>query len=145
MTVRLSTCLSVHLAHVVQRLGSGGRLPPRGHGLGRRLCKDPVPQPTRTLALADVERQLQVRSITATCLCSSNPLSSKSYYLKQVHQPRHLKESARLFGPAMLEVSLPNTPSELAPDRVIRCALAHHGTWYPCFGFLSQSISSCAR
>jgi 4-hydroxysphinganine ceramide fatty acyl 2-hydroxylase len=29
---------------------------------------------------------------------------SKSYYLKQVHQPRHLKESARLFGPAVLEI-----------------------------------------
>ncbi|KAF8434523.1 hypothetical protein L210DRAFT_3763029 [Boletus edulis BED1] len=29
---------------------------------------------------------------------------SKSYYLKQVHQPRHLKESARLFGPTVLEL-----------------------------------------
>ncbi|KAF9041278.1 oxidoreductase [Panaeolus papilionaceus] len=29
---------------------------------------------------------------------------SKSYYLKQVHQPRHLKESARLFGPSYLEM-----------------------------------------
>ncbi|KAF9239345.1 hypothetical protein BU15DRAFT_88108 [Melanogaster broomeanus] len=29
---------------------------------------------------------------------------SKSYYLKQVHQPRHLKHSARLFGPAILEM-----------------------------------------
>ncbi|KAI5996501.1 hypothetical protein F5J12DRAFT_854000, partial [Pisolithus orientalis] len=29
---------------------------------------------------------------------------SKSYYLKQVHQPRHLKRSARLFGPDVLEV-----------------------------------------
>ncbi|KAF9493093.1 fatty acid-2 hydroxylase [Pleurotus eryngii] len=28
---------------------------------------------------------------------------SKSYYLKQVHQPRHLAESARLFGPDVLE------------------------------------------
>ena len=32
-------------------------------------------------------------------------LYSKSYYLQQVHQPRHLKESARLFGPDVLEVS----------------------------------------
>ncbi|KAJ7770497.1 oxidoreductase [Mycena metata] len=30
---------------------------------------------------------------------------SKSYYLKQVHQPRHLHESARLFGPAILEAT----------------------------------------
>lgn len=30
---------------------------------------------------------------------------SKSYYLKQVHQPRHLHESARLFGPTILEVA----------------------------------------
>ncbi|KAH9477788.1 Ceramide very long chain fatty acid hydroxylase SCS7 [Psilocybe cubensis] len=29
---------------------------------------------------------------------------SKSYYLQQVHQPRHLKESARLFGPDYLEM-----------------------------------------
>ncbi|KAF9226331.1 Inositolphosphorylceramide-B hydroxylase [Gyrodon lividus] len=29
---------------------------------------------------------------------------SKSYYLKQVHQPRHLKDSARLFGPTILEM-----------------------------------------
>ncbi|KAJ3551009.1 hypothetical protein NM688_g4955 [Phlebia brevispora] len=29
---------------------------------------------------------------------------SKSYYLQQVHQPRHLTESALLFGPAYLEV-----------------------------------------
>lgn len=29
---------------------------------------------------------------------------SKSYYLKQVHQPRHLKHSARLFGPDILEM-----------------------------------------
>ncbi|KAG6333019.1 hypothetical protein ID866_6072 [Astraeus odoratus] len=29
---------------------------------------------------------------------------SKSYYLKQVHQPRHLKHSARLFGPNILEL-----------------------------------------
>ncbi|KAJ7512072.1 oxidoreductase [Mycena galericulata] len=28
---------------------------------------------------------------------------SKSYYLQQIHQPRHLPESARLFGPAILE------------------------------------------
>ncbi|CAA7268371.1 unnamed protein product [Cyclocybe aegerita] len=29
---------------------------------------------------------------------------SKSYYMKQVHQPRHLHESARLFGPSILEM-----------------------------------------
>jgi len=29
---------------------------------------------------------------------------SKDYYLKQVHQPRHLTESARLFGPDFLEM-----------------------------------------
>lgn len=28
---------------------------------------------------------------------------SKEYYLEQVHNPRHLKESARLFGPSFLE------------------------------------------
>ncbi|KAF9482708.1 oxidoreductase [Pholiota conissans] len=29
---------------------------------------------------------------------------SKSYYLQQVHQPRHLQQSARLFGPEVLEM-----------------------------------------
>lgn len=29
---------------------------------------------------------------------------SKSYYLQQVHQPRHLADSPRLFGPWYLEV-----------------------------------------
>lgn len=29
---------------------------------------------------------------------------SKAYYLQQVHQPRHLAESARLFGPDVLEL-----------------------------------------
>ena len=31
---------------------------------------------------------------------------SKSYYMQQVHQPRHLAESPRLFGPWYLEVCL---------------------------------------
>ncbi|KAF7323901.1 Ceramide very long chain fatty acid hydroxylase [Mycena kentingensis (nom. inval.)] len=30
---------------------------------------------------------------------------SKSYYLQQVHQPRHLPQSARLFGPSILEAA----------------------------------------
>ncbi|EDR09262.1 fatty acid-2 hydroxylase [Laccaria bicolor S238N-H82] len=30
---------------------------------------------------------------------------SKSYYLQQVHQPRHLPEPARLFGPDILEMA----------------------------------------
>ncbi|KAJ7755371.1 oxidoreductase [Mycena maculata] len=30
---------------------------------------------------------------------------SKSYYLQQVHQPRHLPESARLFGPSIFEAA----------------------------------------
>lgn len=29
---------------------------------------------------------------------------SKEFYLEQVHQPRHVKDSARLFGPEYLEV-----------------------------------------
>jgi len=31
---------------------------------------------------------------------------SKSYYLQQIHQPRHVVQSARLFGPDYLEVHL---------------------------------------
>lgn len=29
---------------------------------------------------------------------------SKAFYLQQVHQPRHVTKTARLFGPAILEV-----------------------------------------
>ena len=36
--------------------------------------------------------------------CSDALLHSKSYYLKQVHQPRHLPHPARFFGPDVLEV-----------------------------------------
>lgn len=36
---------------------------------------------------------------------------SKSYYLKQVHQPRHLPESARLFGSDFFEVYPPQSCS----------------------------------
>ena len=35
-----------------------------------------------------------------------NIARSKSYYLQQVHQPRHLSKSARLFGPDVLEVDI---------------------------------------
>ena len=35
--------------------------------------------------------------------CANN-VYSKAYYLKQVHQPRHLAQSARLFGPDFLEM-----------------------------------------
>ena len=31
---------------------------------------------------------------------------SKSYYLQQIHQPRHVVQSAKLFGPDFLEVRL---------------------------------------
>ena len=34
-----------------------------------------------------------------------NARFTKEYYLSQVHNPRHLKESARLFGSDFLEVS----------------------------------------
>jgi len=36
---------------------------------------------------------------------------SKSYYLKQVHQPRHLSEPARLFGSDFLEVIQTSSPA----------------------------------
>lgn len=39
---------------------------------------------------------------------------SKDHYLKQVHSPRHLKEPARLFGPAYLEV-FTRTPWYVVP------------------------------
>lgn len=63
--------------------------------------------------------------------CSVNLAYSKSYYLKQVHQPRHLKESARLFGPTVLEVSLPDAPISHQPHRANSCVHARLGMWYP--------------
>jgi 4-hydroxysphinganine ceramide fatty acyl 2-hydroxylase len=61
--------------------------------------------PDETDALADYNRN--------TFLDLSKPLLmqvwranfTKEYYLSQVHNPRHLKEPARLFGNNFLEVS----------------------------------------
>lgn len=42
--------------------------------------------------------------LVSGCFRNSFTVHSKSYYLQQVHQPRHLHESARLFGPDILEM-----------------------------------------
>lgn len=41
---------------------------------------------------------------------------SKSYYLQQVHQPRHLSDSAPMFGSPYLEVRLRRTPAKHCLD-----------------------------
>jgi 4-hydroxysphinganine ceramide fatty acyl 2-hydroxylase len=41
---------------------------------------------------------------------------TKEYYLSQVHNPRHLKESARLFGNNFLEVSYAALVGEALAD-----------------------------
>jgi 4-hydroxysphinganine ceramide fatty acyl 2-hydroxylase len=45
---------------------------------------------------------------------------SKAYYLQQVHQPRHLAETARLFGPWYLEVRPSACPRRRARARARR-------------------------
>jgi len=59
-----------------------------------------------------------------------------------VHQPRHLHESARLFGPTILEVC---NEFRLWPQLItssIRCAHGQSGMSYPSSGALSLPISS---
>lgn len=59
--------------------------------------------PDNTDSLKDFEKNefLDLRKPLLKQVWTAN--FSKSYYLKQVHQPRHLPESARLFGPDILE------------------------------------------
>jgi len=58
----------------------------------------------------------------------ADSMYSKSYYLKQVHQPRHLHESARLFGPDFLEVRLSNLFLSTVNNVYTRCSLGPSGT-----------------
>src|ERR1700722_5975279 len=53
---------------------------------------------------------------------------SKSYYLQQVHQPRHLPESARLFGPDILEVLSAFT--HLSRPVLISSQMTSRTVWY---------------
>ena len=59
---------------------------------------------------------------------------SKSYYLQQVHQPRHLPESARLFGPAVLEVGMHLMLRGCCIESLVRCSRGRSGGWCPRFG-----------
>ena len=74
-----------------------------------RVGADWVPEddfhPEETDTVQDYEKNqfLDLRRPMLWQLLQAN--FSKSYYLQQVHQPRHLSESAPLFGPAYLEVS----------------------------------------
>ncbi|KAI5120903.1 hypothetical protein M0805_003003 [Coniferiporia weirii] len=61
-------------------------------------------QPENTDSLEDFEKNqfLDLRKPLIPQFWGAN--FSKSYYLKQVHQPRHLPEPVRLFGPSYLEI-----------------------------------------
>lgn len=61
-------------------------------------------EPDETDTSADFERNqfLDLRRPLLLQVWRAN--FSKSYYLQQVHQPRHVPESPRLFGPWYLEV-----------------------------------------
>ncbi|KAF7792079.1 hypothetical protein EIP86_003109 [Pleurotus ostreatoroseus] len=81
-----------------------GRL---GHG-EISVSDDWVPEddfePEETDTVKDYEKNqfLDLRKPMLMQILNAN--FSKSYYLQQVHQPRHLTESALLFGPPFLEV-----------------------------------------
>jgi 4-hydroxysphinganine ceramide fatty acyl 2-hydroxylase len=60
------------------------------------------PDDTDTAADFEKAQFLDLRKPLLRQVWESN--FSKSFYLQQVHQPRHVKESARLFGPDYLEV-----------------------------------------
>jgi 4-hydroxysphinganine ceramide fatty acyl 2-hydroxylase len=59
---------------------------------------------------------------------------SKAYYLQQVHQPRHLPESARLFGPPVLEVGAYSMLRGCRIKLLVRCSRGRSGGWCPRFG-----------
>jgi len=61
-------------------------------------------QPDETDASKDYEKNLflDLRRPLLSQFFYAN--FSKSYYLQQIHQPRHVVQSARLFGPSYLEV-----------------------------------------
>ena len=63
-------------------------------------------KPDETDASRDYEKNqfLDLRKPLLRQFFSAN--FSKSYYLQQIHQPRHVVHSARLFGPEFLEVRL---------------------------------------
>ncbi|QRV81918.1 cytochrome b5 [Ceratobasidium sp. AG-Ba] len=60
------------------------------------------PDDTDTAADFEKAQFLDLRKPLLRQVWESN--FSKSFYLQQVHQPRHVKESARLFGPDYLEI-----------------------------------------
>lgn len=62
------------------------------------------PEDTDTVADFEKNQFLDLRQPLLWQVWTAN--FTKSYYLQQVHQPRHLPESARLFGPDCLEVRL---------------------------------------
>ncbi|ETW75957.1 fatty acid-2 hydroxylase 1 [Heterobasidion irregulare TC 32-1] len=78
-------------------------------GVGENLVSDDwVPaddfHPENTDEAKDYEKNqfLDLRKPLLKQMWEAN--FSKSYYLQQVHQPRHLSEPVRLFGPSYLEV-----------------------------------------
>jgi hypothetical protein len=88
-----------------------------------------------------------VASVRLLTSATHIPLHSKSYYLQQVHQPRHLKESARLFGPDVLEVCW-NIPTLFLFFLFLklmfnRCAHERSGMLCLYFGLLLLCICSC--
>ena len=73
-----------------------------------RVHVDWVPKedffPDETDALADFNRNRFLDLSKPLLMQVWRANWTKEYYLSQVHNPRHLKESARLFGPDILEV-----------------------------------------
>lgn len=61
--------------------------------------------PDETDALADFNRNKFLDLSKPLLKQVWNARFTKEYYLSQVHNPRHLRESARLFGNDFLEVS----------------------------------------
>jgi hypothetical protein len=61
--------------------------------------------PDETDTLADFNRNKFLDLSKPLLVQVWNAPWTKEYYLSQVHNPRHLKESARLFGWDILEVS----------------------------------------
>jgi hypothetical protein len=91
--------------------------------------------PDETDALADYNRNKFLDLSQPLLMQVWRAKFTKEYYLSQVHNPRHLKESARLFGNSFLEVSY----ADLVVKHLLICSLSHvrSGMLYRSSGVLS--------
>ena len=103
--------------------------------------------PDETDALADFNRNKFLDLSKPLLIQVWRAPWTKEYYLSQVHNPRHLKESARLFQWDFLEVSSVEifSPTSTADGFGLSLSRGPSGMWCRCSGDLSPHSSSCCQ